>query len=186
MWLLHLSHSSDLLIWVFVRRLLSCVSLEFFHSYGDVIIRWKDDEFDRYSALMAIEQRLLFSVPHILWNGASASGGPVIHLFPSVLLWSCHYVYLRHRSVVAEIRTLLTPSACKANALTHCTTAAVHRKGKETVNCTFKKSMQGECMQVFQKFGRNPNDMPVLHRHSPSMQKKKRRVYAGFSKVWPS
>ena len=97
----------------------------------------------------------------------------MIHLFPSVLLWSCHYVYLRHRSVVAEIRTLLTPSACKANALTHCTTAAVHRKGKETVNCTFKKSMQGECMQVFQKFGRNPNDMPVLHRHSPSMQKKK-------------
>ena len=49
----------------------------------------------------------------------------------------------------------------QGNALTHCTTAAVHRKGKETVNCTFKKSMQGECMQVFQKFGRH-RAIPIL------------------------
>ena len=114
MWLLHLNHSSDLLIWVFDRRRLSCVSLEYFSLiWRRHHCQWRDADFDSlYSALMAIEQRLLgFSVPYVLWNGATASGGLVIHLFPSVLQWSCHYVFLRLRSVVAEIRTLSLPLA---------------------------------------------------------------------------
>ena len=48
---------------------------------------------------------------HTYCNVAAASGGPVIHLFPSVLKWSCHCVYWRLRSAVAEIRTLNLPLA---------------------------------------------------------------------------
>ena len=44
------------------------------------------------------------------------------YLLLSVKQWNCHYLFLRLRSVASGIRT---PFACKANALTHCATAAV-------------------------------------------------------------
>ena len=47
-----------------------------------------------------------------LWYGS--------HLLPSVQQWSCHYLFLRHRSLTAGIRTPNLP-----NALTHRATIAV-------------------------------------------------------------
>ena len=48
------------------------------------------------------------------------------NLLPSVNLWSCHYLFLQLRSVhvAAGIRNIQR-SACGANALTDCATAAV-------------------------------------------------------------
>ena len=46
------------------------------------------------------------------------------HLLPSVKQWSCHYLCLRLRSVSRDLNT--QPSACEANALTHCATAGVY------------------------------------------------------------
>ena len=42
-----------------------------FHSYGDVIITGENLQIHVYSALMTIEQWGFFSVPHLLWHGAS-------------------------------------------------------------------------------------------------------------------
>ena len=56
-----------------------------------------------------------FSVPHLLWHGASVYNGylrgPVTHYLPSVWQWSCHYLFLRLRSVAAGIRTSNLPLA---------------------------------------------------------------------------
>ena len=63
--------------------------------------RWRAADFDLWSALMAIEQWGFYSVPHLLWHGASVYKGylraPVTHLLLSFLQWSCHYLYLRLR-----------------------------------------------------------------------------------------
>ena len=91
--------------------------------------RWKAANFDLCSALMAIEQWGFFSVPHLLWHGASVYNGhfqgpltltPVsersaVELsLPIFTTWVC--------------RTPNLPlAACRANALTHCATAAVKR-----------------------------------------------------------
>ena len=47
------------------------------------------------------------------------------HLMPSVWQWSRHYLFWRLRYVAVGIRTSIQPSACGANALSHCATAAV-------------------------------------------------------------
>ena len=46
------------------------------HSYGkNHHYRWRAANFDRCSALMAIEQYGFFSVPHVLWHGSSVYYG---------------------------------------------------------------------------------------------------------------
>ena len=45
------------------------------------------------------EQSAFLSVPHKLWHGSS------VYNLPSVWQWSCHYLYLRLRSVAARIQT---------------------------------------------------------------------------------
>ena len=113
-------------VWLFVWGFLSHSRI--FHFYGDVIIAlWRDANFDLCSALMAIEQWGFFSVPHLLWHRALVYNG---HLWGPVTL-----------TPIAEHLALeLSPpfftnlglswlgfklSACEANALTDCATAAV-------------------------------------------------------------
>ena len=91
--------------------------------------RIRATNFDTCSALMAIEQWGLFSVPHLLWHGAPVYNG---HLRGPVTLTP-----IAERLAVELSLPVLTtqvcrgwdsnaqPSACGANALTHCATAAV-------------------------------------------------------------
>ena len=88
--------------------------------------RWKAANFYLWSALMVIEQRG-FLVCHVYCD----TGHPVAmvisedpwhsHLSASVWQCSCHYLFLRLRSVAAGIRT---PNLSLADALTHCATSA--------------------------------------------------------------
>ena len=112
--------------------------LKNFHSFKDVTIAGEGLHILTGSALMAIEQWGFFSVPHLLWHGPS---------IVSRLLWygpSIYNGYLRgpmsltpvaERLAVELSLSVLTvcrgwdsntqPSACEANALTHCAAAAV-------------------------------------------------------------
>ena len=64
--------------------------------------RWKAKNFDLSLAPMTMEQWGFFSVPQLLWQGASVYNS---HLLPSVWLWSCTYLFLRLMSFAAGIRT---------------------------------------------------------------------------------
>ena len=78
--------------------------------------RWRAANFDLCLAFMAVEQWGFFSVPHLLWHGASVYNG---HLRGPVTLTSlaerlagnCHYLFWQLRSVAAEIWTPNLPSA---------------------------------------------------------------------------
>ena len=71
-----------------------------------------------YSAFMDIDQLGFFSVPHLLRHGSSVyiiiiSEDPWhSHLLSSDWSWSCHYLFLRLRSVAASNTR---HSACEAN-----------------------------------------------------------------------
>ena len=70
--------------------------------------RWSAANFDLCSALIAIERWGVFSIPHLLWHGASVYNGhlrgPVtLTPLPSCWQWSCHYLFLRLRSVTASL-----------------------------------------------------------------------------------
>ena len=93
------------------------------------LCRWMVANFDLCSVLMAIEQRGFFSVPHLLWHGASYYN---CYLRGSVTLTpiaECLAVELSlpvFKSKVSrglDSKTKL--SACEAKTLTHCATAAV-------------------------------------------------------------
>ena len=96
---------------------------EFFTHYW-----WRAANFDLCLALMAIEQWGFFSVPHLLWHGATVYNG---HLWGrvthtpideclAVVLSTCFYdLGLTHSM---DLNTL--PSAFMAYALTHCATDA--------------------------------------------------------------
>ena len=47
-----------------------------------------------------------------------------VHPLSIVWQWSCHYLFSRFRSVCRGWDSNTQPSACRANALTHCATAA--------------------------------------------------------------
>ena len=73
-----------------------------FHSYGDVTIVGDGlQSFDLCSALMSFEQWGFFSVPHLLWHGASVynmvnSEDPWhSQPLPSVKQWNFRYLFLR-------------------------------------------------------------------------------------------
>ena len=79
---------------------------EFFTNMRCHHCRWRAANLDSRSALMAIEQWGFFNVPHILRHGPTLYNGylrgPV--LLPSVWQWSCHYLFLRLRSVATGDR----------------------------------------------------------------------------------
>ena len=105
------------------------VSFEFivpsriFHSNGDVIITGEGLRILTY----ARHSWPLSSDGSLACHTYCDTGHPLImvisedpwhlHLLPSVQQWSCHYLFLRLRSVAAWIRT--------PNPQTHCATAAV-------------------------------------------------------------
>ena len=73
--------------------------------------RWRAANFDLCSALMALEQWGFLSMPHLLWYGPTVYNGhlwgPVtLTYLQSVWQWSCHYLFLRLRSVVNGYRSL--------------------------------------------------------------------------------
>ena len=97
---------------------LFCLYLKFIVPLENFSLIWRRHHcrrraanFDLCSALMTIEQWGFFSVPHLLWHGASVYNGNLSkdpwhsHLLLIVWLWSCHYLFLRLRSVAAGIRT---------------------------------------------------------------------------------
>ena len=60
------------------------------------------------------EQWGIFSVPHLMWPGASIYNGHLrgpVTLTPYAEQWSCHYFFLRLRSVASGIRTPNLPLA---------------------------------------------------------------------------
>ena len=78
--------------------------------------RWRAANFDLCSALMAIEQRVFFSVPpHLLWHEASVYNGQLRR--PATLkpiterLATTYYLFLRLRPVEAGYRTPNLPLA---------------------------------------------------------------------------
>ena len=93
--------------------------------------RWRDANFELCSAFMAIEQWGFFSVPHLLLHGASVYNnhlrGPVTltpiaeRLTVDLLL----HLPVFKTYVCRRWDSNTQYSACKANALAHCTTAAV-------------------------------------------------------------
>ena len=95
-----------------------------FHSYGDVSITGEGLQILTYSRHLWP----LSSECSLVCHTYCDTGFPFImviseepwysHLLPSVLQWSCHYLFLRVRSVEAGIRTPNLPLA-GANALTH-------------------------------------------------------------------
>ena len=90
--------------------------------------RWRASNFDHYSAVMAIEQWGFFSLPHLMWHGASVNTCIMVnfvnpwhsHLLPSVWQWSCHNLFFTTQ-VCREWDSNAQPSAFEANALTDCT-----------------------------------------------------------------
>ena len=81
-----------LFVWVFVcfRRTFSLIWRR--HNYW-----WRAANFDLCSALMDIEHRGFFSVPHILWHGASVHNG---HLWEPVTFGEMHdFLYFSKRII---------------------------------------------------------------------------------------
>ena len=83
--------------------------------------RWRAANFDLCSALMAIEQWGFFSVPHLLWHGASVYNGH----FRATQCWAFSGGAVKtYFKVFRGWDSNTQPSACGANALTNCATAA--------------------------------------------------------------
>ena len=88
---------------------------------------WRALNVDLCLALMAIEQWGFFSVPHLLWQGASIYNGHLRSVTLSTIA--------KHLAVELSLPVFMTKfcphwdsntqPSCKANALTHCATAAV-------------------------------------------------------------
>ena len=93
-----------LIVCLFVLSLSSHSSI--FHSFGDITIAGEGLQILTYARHLW-PLRGLFSLPHLQWHGASVYNG---HLQGPVTLcrgWNSN----------------TNPSACRANALTHCATA---------------------------------------------------------------
>ena len=87
--------------------------------------RWRAANFYLFSALMAIEQWRFFSVPHLLWHGASVYNG---HIRGPVTLTYCRAFSsgaVTSCSVCRGWDSKTQPFACGANALTRFATAAM-------------------------------------------------------------
>ena len=101
-----------------------------YHSYEEFTIAGEGlhANFDLCSVLMAIEPWGFFSVPHLLWHGASVYDGHLrgpVTLTPIAERFALELSLpvLRLWCFAAGIRTRTQSPACEANALTHCATA---------------------------------------------------------------
>ena len=109
--------------------ILSSYSREFFHSYRDVTITDEGLNFYLCLALMSIEQWGYFSVPHLLWHGASIYNGQLrgpVTLTPIPQRLAVELSISVFTNYVCRGWDSSTqPSACGANALIHCVTASI-------------------------------------------------------------
>ena len=110
------------------------VQSRIFHSFGDVTIAGEELQiltYARHLWPLCSEGSLIYcSVSHK--STVTRPGHTFImvisedlwhsYIMPIVWQWSCHYLFLRIRSVATWIRTP-NPSACGANVLTHGATA---------------------------------------------------------------
>ena len=95
---------------LFVRLSFSSHSRIFSNISRRHLCRWRAPNFDLYSTLMALS-----SEGSLAYHTYCDTGHPFImvisedpwhsHLLPSVWQWSCHYLFLRLRSVASGIRT---------------------------------------------------------------------------------
>ena len=97
--------------------------------------RWRGANFDLCSALMPIEQRGFFSVLHQLWHWASVYNGhlqwPVTPTPKAKRLTADLSLPVLTTKVCRGWDLNTQPSACGANALTHCATAAARKLVKK-------------------------------------------------------
>ena len=122
----------------YCARWLVCV--DFFIPLENFSVIWRHRHcrrraanFDLCSELMVVEQWEFFSVPHLKWPGVSVYNdqfrGPVT-LTSTAKRCHCQSVELSLHVFTTQIccswDSNTQPSACGANALTHCATAAVH------------------------------------------------------------
>ena len=111
------------LFWVFVVPLENFSLIWRRHHY-----RWRAANFDLCSARVAIEQWVFFSVPHLLWHGASVYNGHLKGQLTLTPIAECVAVELFLPIFTTYVcrgwdsNTQL--SACEENTLTHCATAA--------------------------------------------------------------
>ena len=99
-----------------------------FHSYGDSPLPLKAANFDLCSALMAIEQLGFFSVPHLLWHGASVFNSHVHGPVTLTLIAKHLAVELSlpvFKTCVCHIWDSNTQPVCRANTLTDGTITVV-------------------------------------------------------------
>ena len=91
--------------------------------------RWRTANFDMCSALMATEQWGFFSMPHLLWHGASVYNGHlrgIMMLTPFVERLALELsLPVFTNNVCHGWDSNIQPSAFEANALAHCATAGV-------------------------------------------------------------
>ena len=111
--------------------------------------RWRTANFDLYSALVAIEQWVFFSVSHALWHGTSFYNGHLRGLMALTLFGKRLAVELSLPNLTTYVCRGLDSNtqtfACGPNTLTHHATAAVPKsiKGKHaTMNRTFLKNIK--------------------------------------------
>ena len=90
---------------------------------------WRAAHFNLCSVLMVIEQWLLFSMSHLLWNGVSVYDGHLRGPETITIIAERLAVELSLHVFTTEVcrgcDSNTRPSASKFNALTHCATAAV-------------------------------------------------------------
>ena len=90
--------------------------------------RWRAANFDIRSTCMAIEQWGFFSVPHLLWHGASVYDGHIrgpVTLKPIAERLAVRLSLTVFTTVCCVWDSNTQPFACGDNALTHCAIAAV-------------------------------------------------------------
>ena len=101
-----------------------CPTREFFTHLETSPLPVKGCKFLPYARyLWPLSMRVLFSMPHLLWHGASVYNGHLrgpVTLTPIAERLAVEFLWLK--SVEAGIRRQL--SACGANTLTHCAIAA--------------------------------------------------------------
>ena len=108
------------------------VCLKFWLIWRRHHYQWRAANFDLCSALMAIEQWVFFSVPHLLWYNGHLQG-PVT-LAPFAKHFPAHgAVTTCFKDLGLSLLGFKHPTlrACKVNAQTNCATAAVSNFSKQ-------------------------------------------------------
>ena len=106
--------------------------------------RWRAANFDLCSAHMVIEQWGFFSVPHILWQGASVYNGHLRGPMTLTPIAENLTVELSPSDFTTKVcrgwESNTQPSACGVNALTNRATAAAEKYGRPHGLIALKKT----------------------------------------------